>query len=62
MNYACTHCGELVSQDRTLEGPNYCIRCGKTFMVAAASEVPTWIWGVVVLLMANWQILRTANI
>ncbi len=61
MECTCTHCGELVTQDRNTEGPNYCVHCGSTFMARARSEVPTWVWGVVVILMANWQILRTIN-
>ena len=54
----CTHCGELVRQDRNQEGQSYCIKCGRLFLVPAEARVPPWIWGVVVVLMANWQILR----
>ncbi len=55
----CTHCGELVTQDRNPEGPNYCTNCQKLFVASPEPRVPTWILGVVVFLMANWQILRT---
>ena len=56
----CTHCGESVSQDRNPEGQNYCIQCGNLFLVPPETQVPTWVWGVVAVLLANWQILRTA--
>jgi hypothetical protein len=59
MKCTCTHCGELVSQDRNPEGHNFCINCGKLFLAPAESKVPTWVWGVVTVLIANWQILRT---
>jgi len=57
MNHVCTQCGELVSQDQNLDGRMYCIKCGS--FVAAQSVVPQWVWGVVVVLMAHWQMLRT---
>jgi hypothetical protein len=55
----CTHCGELISQDQNLDGRIYCIHCGSFFMSQLESVVPTWVWGIVVVLMAQWQILRT---
>ncbi len=58
MNCTCTHCGKLVNQDQNLDGHNFCTSCGKLFLESANSKVPTWIWGVVVFLMANWQWLR----
>jgi hypothetical protein len=42
-----------------MEGHCYCINCGNIFPLAPESKVPTWVWGVVVFLMANWQVLRT---
>ncbi len=59
MKRTCTNCGELVSQDQNLDGHNYCINCGEFYLVSAESKMPTWVWGVVVVLMLNWQILRT---
>jgi len=52
----------LVDQDRNEEGQNYCINCincGRLFLVPPETTVPTWMWGVVAFLLANWQILRT---
>jgi len=59
MKCVCTHCGGLVYQDRNPEGHNYCVHCGRLFLAPPEPMVPTWIWGIVVLLLANWQILRT---
>ena len=61
MECTCTNCGELVSDDQNLDGRNYCINCGKFVEVPSKPKVPTWMWGVVVVLLANWQILRTVH-
>jgi hypothetical protein len=53
-----THCGELASQDTNLEGHNDCINCENIVPVPPERKVPTWVWGVVVALLENWQILR----
>ena len=58
MKCTCTHCGEFVNQDRNLEGHNYCTTCGNIFLVPSEPKVRTWVWGVVVFLMTNWQVLR----
>jgi DNA-directed RNA polymerase subunit RPC12/RpoP len=58
MKCTCTQCGQLVSQDINPEGQNYCSYCGSLFLAPLERKVPTWMWGVVVVLMANWQILR----
>jgi hypothetical protein len=54
----CTHCGEVLTQDREPEGLNYCTNCRNIFFVPLKPRVPSWIWGVVAVLMANWQLLR----
>lgn len=58
MKCTCTHCGELLRQDRNLEGLNYCTHCRKLFLEPPESRVPPWILGVLVAFIANWQILR----
>jgi hypothetical protein len=55
----CTNCGEVLMQDVNPEGLNYCPKCRSLFLVPPEPKMPTWIWGVVVFLIANWQILRT---
>jgi hypothetical protein len=55
----CTHCGELLWQDRNPEGLNYCTNCQNLFLVPPEAKVPPWIWGIVAFLIANWQIMRT---
>ena len=57
MKLACTHCGELVSQDRNLEGLNYCTNCQKLFLMPPKPRMPPWIWGVLVVLVINCKIL-----
>ena len=59
MKCTCPHCGELLRQDRNPEGLNFCNNCRKLFLVPPEPSVPPWIWGVVTILIANWQILRT---
>jgi len=59
MKCTCTHCGESVSQDRNVEGHNYCVHCGKLFLALPEPKVPPWVWGVVVVLLENWQIMRS---
>ena len=59
MKCQCPRCGELVNQDRNMEGQNYCINCGKLFLMPPEPTVPTWIWGIVAFLLVNWQFLRT---
>ncbi len=59
MKCTCTHCGKLVHQDVNLDGHNYCVYCGNLFLVRIERKVPAWMWGVVAVLLANWQILRT---
>jgi hypothetical protein len=59
MKCTCTQCGQSQSLDRSPAGLNYCSNCGNLFLVFIEAKVPTWIWGVVVVLMLNWQIMRT---
>jgi hypothetical protein len=53
----CPDCGKLVRQDRNVDGLNYCTNCRKLFLVPPESRVPPWILGVLVFLLAYWQML-----
>ena len=57
MKFACTHCGELVGQDRNLEGLNYCTSCRKLFLIPPEPKVPPWILGVLFVLIVNCKLL-----
>ena len=54
----CTHCGEVLKQDKNLDGLNFCTNCRKLFLVAPEPRVPPMILAVLAALIANWQILR----
>jgi len=51
----CPHCRRLVVQVRNAEGPNFCPECRKLFPVPPPREVPPWVLGIVVFLLAHWQ-------
>jgi len=51
----CPDCGELVKQDRNMDGLNYCTNCRKLFLVPSDSKVPLWIFGVLVFLVVYCQ-------
>lgn len=53
----CPICSQRIAQSRNREGPNYCTVCGKLFYVAEEPPMPPWILGVLVILVANWQIM-----
>jgi hypothetical protein len=44
----------LVVQDRNVDGLNYCTNCKKLFFVPPKRTVPTWIWGVLAVMIVNW--------
>ena len=53
----CPHCSESVVQVWNTEGPNFCPKCRRLFFVPLLKTMPPWIWGVVVVLIANWQLM-----
>ncbi len=60
MDCRCPQCGQLVGQVDDREGLNCCMSCRTLFVVPPQRRVPPWVWGVVVILTANWQLLRLA--
>ena len=58
MRFNCPHCGRRVTQARNWEGPNFCPKCLKLFYVPEEPKMPPWILGVLVILVANWQIIN----
>jgi hypothetical protein len=57
MRCDCPHCSHVVIQARNLEGLNYCPACQRLFLVPPAPRVRPWIWGVLVVLVAYWEIV-----
>jgi hypothetical protein len=54
--FQCPFCSQRFIQDENLEGPNFCPTCRKLVRVQRPRQVPSWILGVVVILLANWLI------
>jgi hypothetical protein len=61
MRCICPYCSQMVIQLKNLDGPNFCQYCGKLFFAPKPENVPPWVLGVVVVLMANWQIMYRLN-
>jgi hypothetical protein len=61
MRIHCPHCQAKVVQARNREGPNFCPKCRQLFAVPENPKMPPWILGVVVILMANLQIMNNHN-
>ena len=57
MHAHCPYCQGQVVQTRNHDGPNFCPECRKLFYVPEEPHVPSWILGVLVVLVANWQVL-----
>ena len=57
MHAHCPYCQGQVVQTRNQDGPNFCPQCRKLFYVPEEPRVPSWILGVLVILVANWQVL-----
>jgi hypothetical protein len=53
----CPYCKGRVIQPKNWDGPNFCPACQKLFYAPEDPKVPPWILGVLVILVANWQIL-----
>jgi hypothetical protein len=57
MRVSCPYCTRRVVQAKNLDGPNFCPECRKLFYVPEEPKLPPWILGILVILVANWQIL-----
>ena len=56
MRCHCPHCAEVVRQVRNREGPNFCPNCRQLFDPPREEKVPSWVYGVLVFLVANLQL------
>jgi hypothetical protein len=57
MHVHCPYCDGRVMQYKNPDGPNFCPVCQKLFYVPEEPKMPPWILGVLVILVANWQII-----
>jgi hypothetical protein len=57
MAVSCPNCHQRIAQRRNQDGPNFCRMCGRLFYVPDEPRMPPWILGVLVILVANWQII-----
>lgn len=57
MHTQCIYCHSLVVQNKNREGPNFCPVCQRLFEVPEEPKLKPWILGVLVILMANMQII-----
>jgi hypothetical protein len=58
MSVNCPNCSRHIVQARNWDGPNFCPRCLRLFYLPEEPKMPPWILGVLVILVANWQIIR----
>jgi len=59
MRFLCPNCSQLVVQDRSESGINFCPHCHQLF-AGIEEKRPPWIVGVLampVVLLTNWQIM-----
>ena len=57
MRCRCPYCANRFWQTRNTEGAQFCRRCHQLFVAPPEEKTPSWVLGVVVILMANWQII-----
>jgi hypothetical protein len=56
MKTQCPMCQSLVLQAKNRDGPNFCPNCNRLFYLPEDQKVPSWVLGVLVILVANLQI------
>ena len=57
MNVQCPQCGRMVAQAKNRDGPNFCENCFCLFYAPEERKMPSWILGILVVLVANLQII-----
>ena len=57
MRIRCPQCQAMVVQAKNKDGPNFCAECSHLFYLPEESTMPPWILGVLVILVANLQIM-----
>jgi hypothetical protein len=57
MRVQCPQCQAKVVQAKNRDGPNFCPNCSRLFYLPEEPQLPSWILGVLVILVANLQIM-----
>ena len=57
MHTHCPNCEKEVVQAKNKDGPMFCPHCFHLFELPEAQKMPPWIFGVLVILTANLQIM-----
>ncbi len=57
MRCICPYCSKVTRQARNLSGPNFCPHCHGLFNIRPPEKIPPWILGVLVVMVANLQIM-----
>ncbi len=57
MHVQCPQCRTMVAQAKNRDGPNFCENCFCLFYAVEERTMPPWILGVLVILVANLQII-----
>ncbi|MFZ1932355.1 MAG: hypothetical protein WCB27_03120 [Thermoguttaceae bacterium] len=57
MPVQCPQCRTTVAQSKNRDGPNFCENCFCLFYAAEEPKMPPWVLGVLVILVANLQII-----
>ena len=57
MRVYCPYCSGRLAQAKNRDGPNFCPVCRRLFYVPDDVPIPTWVLGVVVVLLGNWQVI-----
>jgi hypothetical protein len=57
MRAQCPECHTMVVQSKNHDGPNFCPNCANLFYAPEDAAMPPWILGVLVVLVANLQII-----
>lgn len=58
MYITCPYCRTSLWQTRNRDGPNFCSACQHLFTVMEQRAVPSWVYGVLVILIAHLQIIN----
>jgi hypothetical protein len=58
MSVNCPNCHLHIAQAKNWDGPNFCPKCMRLFYLPEEPKMPPWILGVLLILVANWQIIR----
>ncbi len=59
MKCTYTQCDDAANPDQNMERQDACANSEKTVAEPPKPEVPSWMWGIVAFILANWQLMRS---